>query len=219
MWEWVLCASNLWVSEWKSVSPVRLLRPQGLYTAHGILKARILEWSLSLLQGIFPTQRLNPGLLHCGQILYQLSHKGSPRILQWVAYPFASGSSQLRNQTGVSCIAGGFFTSWAMREAVIKRQCFCLVVNLLIPGIVGRGEFGGIVTSDNHKTNSVCSQGAGPCAEWSLLHASYHFIPEPSISSYHWTLCDMIPHRITEPSISSSVRGGCHTSLHGVVVL
>ena len=34
--------------------------------------------SLSLLQGIFPTQALNPGLLHCKQILYQLSHKGTP---------------------------------------------------------------------------------------------------------------------------------------------
>ena len=32
--------------------------------------------SLSLLQGILPTQGLNPGLLHCRQILYQLSHKG-----------------------------------------------------------------------------------------------------------------------------------------------
>ena len=36
--------------------------------------------NLSLLQGIFPTQRLNPGLLHCRQILYQLSHKGSPHF-------------------------------------------------------------------------------------------------------------------------------------------
>ena len=43
--------------------------------------------SLSLLQGSFPTQRSNPGLPHCRQILYQLSHKGSPRILEWVAYP------------------------------------------------------------------------------------------------------------------------------------
>ena len=34
--------------------------------------------SLSLLQGIFQTQELNPGLLHCRQILYQLSYKGSP---------------------------------------------------------------------------------------------------------------------------------------------
>ena len=36
--------------------------------------------SLSLLQGIFPTQRSNPGLPHCRQILYQLSHQGS---LKW----------------------------------------------------------------------------------------------------------------------------------------
>ena len=47
--------------------------------------------SLSLLQGIFPTKGLNPGLPHCRRILYQLSHKGSPRILEWVAYPFSRG--------------------------------------------------------------------------------------------------------------------------------
>ena len=51
-------------------------------------------------------------LRHCRQILYQLSHQGSPRILEWVAYPLSSGSSQPRDQIGVSCIAGGFFTSW-----------------------------------------------------------------------------------------------------------
>ena len=33
------------------------------------------------------------------------------RKLEWVAVPFSSGSSQPRNRTGVSCIAGGFFTS------------------------------------------------------------------------------------------------------------
>ena len=56
--------------------------------------------SLSLLQGIFPTQGSNPRLLHCRQILYQLSHKGSPKILEWVVYPFSSGSSQPRNWIG-----------------------------------------------------------------------------------------------------------------------
>ena len=39
------------------------------------------------------------------------------RILEWVAFPFSRGSSQPRNQTRVSCIAGGFFTNWAIREA------------------------------------------------------------------------------------------------------
>ena len=68
------------------------------------------------LQGIFPTQGLNPCLLPCRQILYCLSHQGSPRILDWVAYPFSRGSSWPRNCTGVSCITGRFFTSWATRE-------------------------------------------------------------------------------------------------------
>ena len=89
---------------------------------HGVLQARILEWtampssrgsfqprdqthvsrtacefltilapgkpkntgvgSLSLLQGIFPAQELNQGLLHCRQILHQLSHQESPCLLQ-----------------------------------------------------------------------------------------------------------------------------------------
>ena len=39
------------------------------------------------------------------------------RILKWVAFPFSRGSSQPRNRTQVSHIAGGFFTSWATKEA------------------------------------------------------------------------------------------------------
>ena len=40
------------------------------------------------------------------------------RILEWVAVPFSRGSSQPRQRTQVSCIAGGFFTSWPTREAL-----------------------------------------------------------------------------------------------------
>ena len=71
----------------------------------------------ALLQGIFPTQVSNTGLLHCRWILYKLSHQRSPRILEWVAYPFSRGTSGSRNRSGVSCFAGGFFTSWATQEA------------------------------------------------------------------------------------------------------
>ena len=39
------------------------------------------------------------------------------RILEWVAYPFSRRSSQPRNPTGVSCIAGRFFTSWAVGKS------------------------------------------------------------------------------------------------------
>ena len=91
--------------------------------------------SLSLLQGIFPNQwlnpglphrkwilGLNPGLPHYRQILYQLSHKGSPRILEWVTYPFSRGFSQPSNRTGVSCIVGGWFTSWTIWEVTIVER-------------------------------------------------------------------------------------------------
>ena len=93
------------------------LQPHGLYSPRNSPGQNTGMGSLSLLQGIFPTQGSNPCLPHCRWILCQLSHKGSPRILEWVAYPFSTGSSQPRNQTRVSCIAGGFFRNWAIREA------------------------------------------------------------------------------------------------------
>ena len=102
----------------------------------GTLQARTLEWvAFPFLQRIFPTQGLNPGLLHCRQILYQLSHKGSPRILEWVAYPFSSRSSRPRNRSWVSCIAEGFFTHWGVREALTSD------VWPLSPYISALGEF------------------------------------------------------------------------------
>ena len=60
---------------------------------------------LSLLQGIFPTQELNQGLLHYKPILYQLSQKGSPRILEWVAYSLLQGIflTQELNQVLLHC--------------------------------------------------------------------------------------------------------------------
>ena len=63
-----------------------LAEPQGKLKNTGV-------GSLSLLQQIFLTQEWYWGLLHCRQILYHLSHQGSSRILEWVAYPFSTGSS------------------------------------------------------------------------------------------------------------------------------
>ena len=94
------------------------LRPHGLHNPWNSPGQNIGVGCLSLLQGIFPTQGSNPGLLHCRQILYQLSHQGSPRILEWLAYPFSRGSWQSGNWTRVSCIAGGFFTSQATWEGL-----------------------------------------------------------------------------------------------------
>ena len=103
-------------SESCSVMSISLL-PHGLYSPWNSLGQNTGVGSHSLLQGIFPTQGSNPTLPLCRWILYQLNHKGSPRILEWVAYPFSSRSFQPRNQTGVPCIAGRFFTTWATRKA------------------------------------------------------------------------------------------------------
>ena len=49
-------------------------------------------------------------------------------MLEWLAYPFSRGSFQPRNQTRVSCIAGGFFTRWATRKDPLIEQDTLLVV-------------------------------------------------------------------------------------------
>ena len=56
------------------------LRPFRLYSPWNSPAQNTGVGSHSLLQGIFPTQGLNPGLLHCRQILYQLSHQGNPSL-------------------------------------------------------------------------------------------------------------------------------------------
>ena len=105
----------------KSLSHVQLFATHGLIV-HGILQPTILEWgAFSFSRGSPQPRDRTQVSPHCGQILYQLSHKGSPRILEWVAYPFSSGSSLPRNRTRVSCIADRFFTKRAIREA--RLQC------------------------------------------------------------------------------------------------
>ena len=103
--KWMLHLPFFW-SEVKVFDP---LRPHGLYSPCNTPGQNTGMGNLSLLQGI-PIQGLNPGVPHCRWTLYQLIHKGRPRILERVAYPFSSGSSRPRNQCGVSYMAGGFFT-------------------------------------------------------------------------------------------------------------
>ena len=101
------------------------LQPHRLYSPWNSLGQNTEVGSLSLFQGIFSTQGSNPGVLHYRHIFYQLSQEGRSRLLEWVTYPFSSGSSLPRNWTGVFCIAGGFFTNWAIRgkpTQCIKKQ-------------------------------------------------------------------------------------------------
>ena len=77
-----------------------------------ILQARVLEWVAMP----FSRGSSNPGIKPRSPTLQVDSlpaePQGSLRILEWVAYPFSRAIFQPRNQTGVSCTSGRFFTSW-----------------------------------------------------------------------------------------------------------
>ena len=127
-----------------------------------------------------------------GFFFYHLSHQGSPRILEWVAYPFSRGSSLPRNQTGVSCISGRFFTSWATREthsiytaAKSLQSCptLCDLMDCSPPGSSVHGE------SPGKNTGVGChaflqgifsTQGFNPGlphCKWLLYHLSHQGSP------------------------------------------
>ena len=97
--------------KWNLLSRVPLFVAPWIYSPWNSPGQNTRVGSHSLLQVFFPTQGMNPGLPHCRQILYQLSHHGNPRILEWVAHPFSRGALLPRNRTRVSCTAGGFFSS------------------------------------------------------------------------------------------------------------
>ena len=58
----------------------------------------------------------------CDPMDYAVHGVFQARILEWVAFPFFRGSSQPRDWTQASCIAGGFFTSWTTREALMELK-------------------------------------------------------------------------------------------------
>ena len=94
------------------------LQPHGLYSPWNSPGQNTGMGRLSLLQGIFLTQGSNPGLLHGRQILYQLNHKGSPRILEWVAYPFSSIPTQESNWGLLHC-------RWILYQQAIRKAIRC----------------------------------------------------------------------------------------------
>ena len=101
----LLWLSHWWKWKWKSLSHVWLFMTP--WTIQSLEFSR-LEYGSG--QPFPPPEDLpNPGIeprFPTLQVdLYRLSHKGSPKILEWVAYPFSSRSSWPRNQTGISCMA------------------------------------------------------------------------------------------------------------------
>ena len=94
------------------------LWPHGLHSPWNSSGQNTGVSSLSLLQRIFPTQGSNPGLLHCQANSLPTETQGRPKNTRVGSPPFSSRSSWPRNQTEVSCIAGGFFTNRVIREAL-----------------------------------------------------------------------------------------------------
>ena len=70
----------------------------------------------------------------CNPMDYIVHEILQARILEWVAFPFSRGSSQHRDQTQVSHIAGGFFTSWATKEVLLWLYCITIAYLLSVPG-------------------------------------------------------------------------------------
>ena len=93
-------------------------------SVHGIFQARVLEWGAALVM----SNSLQP-YIDCSPPGSSLHGILQARILEWVAMASSRGSSQPRDWTHVSyvsCIAGRFFTCWAIREAL-----FCSSTNLI----------------------------------------------------------------------------------------
>ena len=120
-----------------------------------------------LLQGIFPTQGSNPYLPHYMQIHYHLSHQGSPGILEWVAYPISRGSSWPRN-LGVFCIAGGFFTLRATREAPMLIPTIVHIMMLLSTYLMPISLLEHELPDNKHGVYHVL------CSTWQPASTQYH---------------------------------------------
>ena len=87
------------------------------YTVHWILQARILEWVAFPFSRDLPNLAIEPKSPALRANSLPAEPQGKPKNTRVGNLSLSSRSSQPRNRTGVSCIAGGFFTNWAIREA------------------------------------------------------------------------------------------------------
>ena len=120
--------SPSWVSEWKSLSCVQLscdttqLCPHGLYSAWNSPGQKTGVGSFFLLQGIFPTLGSEPRSPALQVDSLPAEPPGKPKNTGVDTYPFSRGSFRTKNLTRVSCIAGGFFTTWTIRNLVKQKS-------------------------------------------------------------------------------------------------
>ena len=108
------------------------LRPHGLYSPWNSSGQNTGVGSLSLLQGIFPTQGSNPGLLHCRWILYQLSYQGRVRsniygTTSGQADPVTTSTANSQVGTTVSSRQGFPFATFNYVPCSISKKDITLV--------------------------------------------------------------------------------------------
>ena len=132
--------------KWKSLSRVQLFVTPWTWNSPGQNTG---VGSLSLLQGIFPTQGSNPGLPHCGRILYHLSHKGSPILFLFtllLQYGLAfSGTHQACSvfepllgsilhflQIHFSITSSGTLLLTTLSKVLSETACFCFFFSPLL---------------------------------------------------------------------------------------
>ena len=129
-WMSFICFSCLIGLEvkWTSLNHIRIYDPMD-YMSVKFCRPEYYSGELFTSLGDLPNSRIEPrsSLLHTDFL--PAEPPGSPRILGSVAYPFSSGSSQPRNWTGVSGMAGKFFTRWATRESQLVWKVLLFQLN------------------------------------------------------------------------------------------
>ena len=164
------------VSETESHSAVSdSLWPRGLYSPWNPAGQNTGVGSLSLRQGIFPTQGLNPGLPHCRQILYQLSHKGTlkrtVKLQDWVA-----ASKLLGLHTHTPCSHCFYFHSSHNRTGFAWRKPFpkqCTSGQCWFVSYVPR-------LTCNRKSREISAEFSFLIFEHILRCSQNCFLPDPS---------------------------------------
>ena len=160
----------------------------------------------------FKVKVVQPCMTLCSPMDYSLPGSSlhgilQASILEWLAVSSSRGSSQPRDQTQVSCIAGGFFTVWATREAqeywmgslfLLQRIFLTQELNqgllhcrLILYQLSYQGSHP-LPLATNKQTNK---QKASPCRKlkvrkWRLvvIQSSLH-----DLMSYKWSLCSVYP--------------------------
>ena len=142
----------------------------------------------SLLQGIFPTQGLNPGLLHCRQILYPLSHQWSPKM---------NGISALIKVTPESSLTPSpWWWRWWFSGCLVVKLCLTLMTPWIVPtrllcpwefpcrntGVVSYSLLQGIFTSEGLNLDLM------PCRQSLALQADFLSTEPPGKPVIHTPL-------------------------------